>query len=66
MPEMQNPNHPIEYEMQLWFNQDGVEVRFTGETVEFKNKDGKPVRPRHLRIVSEVHKLMRQYIQDNK
>jgi len=58
-------NHPIEYEMIIRFNKDGVTVKFTGETVEFSNIPDSPVRPKHLRIVSDIHKLMREFIRDN-
>jgi hypothetical protein len=61
-----NDRHPIEYEMKISFNKDEVVVVFTGETVEFSNKANAPVRPRHLRIVSEIHRMMRDYIRDNK
>ena len=51
--------------MIIRFNKDGVTVKFTGETVEFSNIPDSPVRPKHLRIVSDIHKLMREFIRDN-
>lgn len=62
MPDEPKQEHPVEYEMKISFNKDEATVKFTGETVEFF---GNKVRPRHLRIVTEVHKLMREYIRDN-
>lgn len=59
-------NHPVTYEMTINFHKDGVSVQFTGETVQFANDgDDTPVRPKHLRIVNDIHKLMREYIRDN-
>ena len=56
-------NHPVEYETVIRFNRDGVTVTFTGETVTFSQTG--IVRPRHLRIINDIHKLMREYIRDN-
>jgi hypothetical protein len=62
---MDEQNHPITYEMTIHFNKDGVTVTFTGEAVKFSEISDSPVRPRHLRIVNDIHKLLREYIRDN-
>jgi hypothetical protein len=58
--------HPVLYEMTIDFVKDKVCVKFTGESVKFiALNDEQPVRPRHLRIVNEIHNLMREFIRDN-
>lgn len=55
--------HPVEYEMVVKFNKDGVMVTFSGETVTFSQTG--IVRPRHLRIVNEIIDMMRDYVRNN-
>jgi hypothetical protein len=66
MTELREGVHPVEYEMTIHFNREGVHVKFTGESVQFTNDSEHPIRPRHLKIVSEIIRSMREFIQSNK
>lgn len=58
--------HRIEFDFRIRFNVDKVAVHFSGEAVEFEALEpNAPVRPRHLKIVTAVHELMREYLRNN-
>lgn len=63
---MSDTRHPVDYEMTIHFNKDGVTVTFTGETVKFSDVPDCPIRPRHLRVVNDIHRLIREYIRGTK
>lgn len=54
--------HPVSYIMTIAFHEDGVGVTLTGESVEFTKEEGCVVRPRHLKIASEISKMMHDFI----
>lgn len=56
----------VEYVMVINFILDGVQVKFTGETVQFTNDGDKPVRHRHLKTVEAVQEVMREFIYRNR
>jgi hypothetical protein len=47
----------IDYQMNITFNDDQVEVKFTGEGVRFEGYG--EVRPRHIRLVVAIMDLMK-------
>jgi len=61
-----NDNFKINYKMIIAFKEEGVVIEFTGESVEFnKIKDNAIVRPRHIKLVTEIQMMLRQYMKEN-
>ena len=56
----------IDYQFRIRFNADAVTVTFSGESVSLEqDAPEKAIRPRHLRLVTELHQIMREYAKNN-
>jgi hypothetical protein len=57
----------LDYEMIIDFKEDGIKVKFDGEKVsELIVEPSKVIRHKHIRLISNIQELMREYIKDNK
>lgn len=59
--------HKIEYDFHIRIDADKLAIHFTGERVNFEpDSNETPIRPRHIRLVSEIQGYMKQKMLDFK